>query len=514
MLQQSNNHHNSIDNIPLSDWDVSTVIQFLNNQKVTDNRVHQIFKTQQINGTLLSHLNFDDLQRLGIKGGFANTIVKKVANLKEYQEHYLDKHKMEMRNLAKDLEGDIPDNDDSREGIKETSIMISSSSSGTPTTIGVTPCPAWNVQDFSEQQRKEYIFCLEKLNAIENWDPRQDKNAACQNLIFSSRFKYQYLNPKRLKEYVSQSSNSNKESRLKVRLVITELSETTQHRFLRTVGSIAGFIGDAKYGMFHTSLIIGPWYLEWGHQSLASIRHRSSSKAILVTNVGEIKGIERVNQKLTALANVCTEWNATKMYDSKQCNCQHFTEAVIDALGMSIEYEQNIDVKTQKYLNKMKRYGAGQRVYKMGTDVKALLLKEPKDEATLDDETCQFIHLMRKKIESTSKFSFKTHKELDELVKFAIMVHPLFTSSPDYLFLKGFDRAFWLKHQSEKSKLDKEHREACKPLMDSDDCCCLCPFNPTQDVIGNVNMTVMGVDYVLDAHCGWQPPSFLEVLNN
>ncbi|KAG2388974.1 hypothetical protein C9374_014374 [Naegleria lovaniensis] len=498
---------NSIDNIPLPEWDTPIVLQFLTNQKVTDKKVHQIFETNQINGIMLASMTLDDLKRLGVPIGFANTIIKKVASLKEYQEKFIDADALEMRDLAKDIipstsaKDIIPNMSQGSDELQGLSCSYDAKDTSSSTVF--VACPMWNVNKFNDTQKQQFEFCMPKLDFLPETNNPNFKQTICQNLIFPNRFMYEYLNPQRIPEYKQQVPNTGKESSLKVRLVITELSEATTHRIVRKFGAIVGLTGDVSYGMFHTALIVGPWYLEWGDKSLAMVRQRSSAKAVFVATIGEIKGTERVSQKLVALAQVCADWNATKTYDKTKCNCQHFTEAAIEALNMSIEFNHNIDAKTKKYLEKMKQLGSGERVYKVDKELKKVLLDS--NVITTDNDTLQLIQNMRKKIESNSKFYFKTHKELDEFVKFAITVHPLFTSSQDYAFLKGFDRAFWLKYQSEKSRNDIPYRETCKPLMESESIC-LCPFNPTQDHMDNVNMTVVGQDFVLEAQCGWKPP--------
>ncbi|KAG2389000.1 hypothetical protein C9374_014400 [Naegleria lovaniensis] len=500
--------NDAVDNIPLSEWDTSVVLQFLTNQKITDKKVHEILKTHQINGALLGQMTLDDLKRFNVPVGFANSIVKKVAALKEFQAKYLGTHFREME----DLITDIHPTQDFITNESMNSVSIPSTVSVTDH-LGFLPCAAWDESQFSSEQKKAFDFCKQKLDFIPEATSVNSKYRAtiCQNLTFPDRFKYEYLNPQRLENYKTRTTpGTPNDSIMKVRLVITELSEATQHRFIRKFGSMFGLTGGTTYGMFHTALIVGPWYLEWGDKSLAIVRNRSSAKAVFVAPIGTIQGTQRVNQKIEALAKLCAEWNGTKTYDRKDCNCQHFTEAAIDALNMSIEFNHNIDAKTNKFLKKMKQLGSGERVYKVDKELKKVLLDS--NVITTDNDTLQLIQTMRKKIESNSTFCFKTHKELDEFVKFAITVHPLFTSSQDYVFLRGLDRGFWLKYQSAKKseniQKDDERLTNCEPLMATSSDHCLCPFNPTQEPIDNVNMTVVGQDFVLDAQLGWQPPSF------
>jgi hypothetical protein len=51
-----------------------------------------------------------------------------------------------------------------------------------------------------------------------------------------------------------------------VKLVITEIMQSEKTKCIRkALSPIASFIPtlSQEYGMFHTALIIGPWYLEW-----------------------------------------------------------------------------------------------------------------------------------------------------------------------------------------------------------------------------------------------------------
>ncbi|KAG2388944.1 hypothetical protein C9374_014344 [Naegleria lovaniensis] len=383
----------------LSEWDTSVVLQFLTNQKITDKKVHEsmllfLYLHQKFAKLIISFdeqnsiensMTLDDFKRLGVPVGFANSIVKKVAALKEFQAKCLDTNFHEM---AIDIMNESMKSEDSV----------------------VFPCPSWDENQFSAKQKHAFEFCMHKLDFISKTsihNNSKSKSTICQNLTFPNRFMYEYLNP-RIESYKTETRQGiDHESKMKVTLVITELSEATQHRFVRKFGSITGLTD----GMTAIFCCVG-------------------------ATISEIKGTERGNQKLKALAKLCAEWNGTKTVSF----CQHFTEAAIEALNMTIEFEHNIDAKTKKYLGKMKQRGAGEHVYKVDKELKKVLLDS--NVITTDKDTLQLIQNMRKKIEINSKFYFKLHKELDEFVKFAITVHPLFTSSQDYAFLKGFDRAF------------------------------------------------------------------------
>jgi len=58
--------------------------------------------------------------------------------------------------------------------------------------------------------------------------------------------------------------------KLKIKLVITEISQTKKDKDLRKLLSpfASAFNLSPQFGMFHSALIVGPWYLEWTNKEL------------------------------------------------------------------------------------------------------------------------------------------------------------------------------------------------------------------------------------------------------
>jgi len=55
-------------------------------------------------------------------------------------------------------------------------------------------------------------------------------------------------------------------SKFAIKLVVSEISHTaTEKDFRKAISPFASIIPNIKseYGMFHTALVVGPWYLEW-----------------------------------------------------------------------------------------------------------------------------------------------------------------------------------------------------------------------------------------------------------
>ncbi|KAG2383056.1 hypothetical protein C9374_005023 [Naegleria lovaniensis] len=531
----------NLSEIPLEFWNNENVVQFLK-QSNFDDSVIQLFQTQQFDGIALMNISVEILVQLGVRRGVAISIANRVKEIKQQEqkkkeqennngmvtnatssssspisnpsssgggevckdpatknhtEDLTEEDMNEMREMGQDMhQGNL---DSTWSGSSSNEL---SSSLGKASYINVAECSPWNVNNFSSEQHKYREFCMKKLGVVmKDYGPAVAETV-CQNLIFHERFLYKFLNPQRLPQYQSSGVNKPKESYLKVKLVVTELSEASAHRLIRRFGSVLGYTKGTAYGMFHTALIIGPWYLEWGDSSIAVVRKRSSSKAVFTLDVDTIRGSE-VNIKLVELAKVCAEWNRTQTYHRDTCNCQYFTETVIERLGLKPAFDKKVEGPIKTYLDKLKKHGVCDLAFHVDKNLKNKLLTTNIDQKITDSDMYHLISEMREKISKSSTIEFKTHKDLDKFVKAVVHVLPLFTSTPDYLFLKGFDRAFWLRKEA-----TNHNPEICLPLLSSSNGC-LCPFNPQQNVlIDDVHMTVCGKDYVLEENCVLRLPSF------
>ena len=102
----------------------------------------------------------------------------------------------------------------------------------------------------------EHQFCMKKLMNMKKEAPSESRfNSICQDLIFPERFRHKYLNPQRLPSYFKS-----KENFMKIKIIITEISDAATHRVVRRLGSLFGHgaIKGTDFGMFHAGLIVGP----------------------------------------------------------------------------------------------------------------------------------------------------------------------------------------------------------------------------------------------------------------
>ncbi|KAF0980616.1 hypothetical protein FDP41_013099 [Naegleria fowleri] len=411
----------------------------------------------------------------------------------DYSSDYAGKYKEIMNNPNKKTEEEEEDDKELARDLENrpTSSLPTSSGSYLPTASKssstsvqsfnqVPEAPMWNLDDFSFNQRQNFDFCLQKLDNLRAQYDANIINTICQNLVFPERFRYKYLNPQRLPIYENKKKN---ESFMKVKMVVTEMGDGAAHRFIRRFGSMFknSTIQQMEYGMFHTALIIGPWYVEWGDSSIAVVRSKSSSKAVFAVDVTKIVGLENVAKAIDKTASICAHWNAHKTYDNKSCNCQHFATAVLEYLGLRQEFENNIKGPMRVYMDRLKNDGVCDMRYHLEPTIKDVILNSDCSEEL-------------KKFASGKSVTFKTHKMLDEFVATIQKYKPLYFDAAgkyDYMLLKSFDRAFWLRSQSSKEANNPDVHAWTAENGDV-----MCPFNA---IIGSeVNNTIVGKDYEVE----------------
>nr|CAG4711104.1 unnamed protein product [Naegleria fowleri] len=244
---------------------------------------------------------------------------------------------------------------------------------------------------------------------------------------------------------------------VKFHLVITELSENVIHRLQRTLAHKFGKVNQ-QYGFFHTALVFGPFYLEWGDSSLVTIRSISSSKAVLSHHIHTFQGATEIQQAMTNLAQLIAHWNGEMHYSTEKCNCQHFVLDVFKTFGIShmTNYGNNRGNSSLKhYLERLKNEGC----CKM-----ELSLSEPLRKLFNSSNSLLNHHNNNNNHQSITTMTFKTHQELDQ---FYWTIHEKLPSyfqseegQSDVGLIRAFDRAFWLRMASSEKRRD----ESCLPL--------------------------------------------------
>jgi hypothetical protein len=130
---------------------------------------------------------------------------------------------------------------------------------------------------------------------------------------------------------------------------------------------------------------------------------------------------------IDSIAEVITRWNTVHKYELFSTNCQSFVDDILDSIG--IDTDQKFKGSLGNYLKKLRTKGDVEPEYEIPPEIR---------------EKCDF----KEKVKT-----FNTHKQLDDFVVEILKHFPDFFEKfkEDCLLLKGFDRAFWLKHFHDKN---------------------------------------------------------------
>ncbi|KAL9643327.1 hypothetical protein ABK040_014782 [Willaertia magna] len=511
-----------LENAPVTNWTPDNVKYWLKVNHYDKDTIKKIVKHRFDGVSLLNFTAVENLIEIGVARGSALSVYNRIQEVLQKQKMTtaspstptnnnntsfdpnptipIDEDIEELKELAEDIVNPkdatkAPLNEQSSHQQQQTPAshqpqpqFISNASKSTlKTSFNLVPeAPSWDLSKLNQSQLEKFNKALIKVKAVMNQYDEKLVIETCQNLVFAERFRYKYLNPSRLPIYSSslRKSSIDKPSNacLKIKLVITEMSDAALSRLARRfVTKISPTIHQMKYGMFHTALIIGPWYIEWGDSSIAITRHRSSSKAVLAVDVCKVTGLDNVANTIDRLASLCAHWNSEKEYDNKTCNCQHFVNAVLEYLQISNYLESNIKGTVKTYIENLKTNGVCSMSYPLEPQIKELMRNTP-----TSDELRKYIY--------NGYIIFHSHRILDEFVKIIQRHKPLYfegIGKYDFALLKAFDRAFWLRTQSSK----EGSNDLFKPLENGERC--LCPFNTLPEDINSI----VGNDYELEGIC-------------
>lgn len=209
---------------------------------------------------------------------------------------------------------------------------------------------------------------------------------------------------------------------VKVKLVVAEICKSDAQKAIRKMLSpiLTKIDHQQQFGMFHSALVVGPWYLEWNNSSLCIPRKCYSSAAMLAADLDFGGAGFEINDTIDKISKVIIDWNLNKTYNQQSANCQQFVDDLCKALGVPINFEGPLG----EYLNNLRSRGECELDFPITPDMRVNLdIKE-------------------------AKKRFHTHQELDDFVKFLIGKEPMFMENypMEWMLLKSFDRAFWLRH--------------------------------------------------------------------
>lgn len=241
------------------------------------------------------------------------------------------------------------------------------------------------------------------------------------------------------------------QKQIKIKLIIAEIAKGDLQKTIRKMLSpvLTKFDHQQQFGMFHSAIVIGPWYIEWNNSSLCIPRKCYSGAATLAADLQPPQGLSKkmtMEEAIEKVAKVVIDWNLNKTYDQSTANCQHFVDDVCRNLGIVTDFPGPLG----EYISRLREKGICDMSFSLNPD-------------------------LREKFEiKATKHTFNTHADLDTFVHKILNKDPLFeeNNKQEWALLKSFDRAFWLRHY--KSPEDPKY----KPLEDDNDS--ECPFRDPQ----------------------------------
>ncbi|KAF0982663.1 hypothetical protein FDP41_011593 [Naegleria fowleri] len=258
-------------------------------------------------------------------------------------------------------------------------------------------------------------------------------------------------------------SNPTLEKSIKIKLIVTDM-----HHHNKTKQTIRQIISPLlspstilpAFGMFHTALVISEFKLEWTDSSLCIPRKLTSQSSFFSADIEEITTASDLEDIVKKIAQVICRWNSTMIYSERRRkkkkknstkstslknypntgNCQDFIFDILESIGKKdvLEKLMSSDSPMGHYMRDMRKYGRCSMELKMN-------------------------HLFRDKFGIKEKVvKFATHRDLDLFVKQLEHVDPDFkhTHKNEWILLKGFDRAFWIRYLAYKDK------EELRPLYE------------------------------------------------
>eukprot|EP01080_Neovahlkampfia_damariscottae_P009380 gene9380-1591_t len=263
--------------------------------------------------------------------------------------------------------------------------------------------------------------------------------------------------------------NSNQFERIaKVKLVITSTHYPENIRKLALpILTPLNFI-NTNYGMFHTALIIGPFYLDWNSGELCvPKRIMKSQESFFTADVAEMIILnDDMNDVIKKLSIFISHWNINYSYGSfkigKKRNCQDFVDELLKFLNVKLNIQSGSCI--DQYLKSAKKGICDSKFFCSDSFEKSF---------------SSFPEIFERK-----KKPFLSHEELDKFVIKLKEMNPKIESEykDEWNLLKSYDRGYWLKYYGETSKKSpnqqrlKEFNYFQKEGESQNKSICSCPF--------------------------------------
>lgn len=249
---------------------------------------------------------------------------------------------------------------------------------------------------------------------------------------------------------------------IKIKLVVSEVYNGTAMKNVRRVMSpiISNSSRVPDFGLFHSSILVGPWKLEWVNSSLCIPRRCTTEKALLSIDIATIEGTEKIIDFADKLAQFISHVNIHYTYaqqrSDNKLNCQDFIDLFFETFHITPDFGRAIE----RYLNRLRRKGTANMTFEYDEDFQQTFKLE------------------------TRKQKFKTHEQIDTFLWNLEAIDPdLEYNWPDeYKLLKAFDRAMWIRMFAA-----EKHRKAIASKLND-------KTNMTEEQISQVNQQLEKFD--------------------
>ena len=267
-----------------------------------------------------------------------------------------------------------------------------------------------------------------------------------------------------IRDQIDKVDKKENKKKLKVKLVIT--NTTYPHTYRKLLSPILNPLNivNVNYGIFHSALIVGPYYLDWNASELCvPKRIMKSSESFFSTDISEIwiqnydlEGVIKKISEVIALWNTVYTYGNIKIGNAR--NCQDFVEDIMRSLN--IAWNPKPGGSIERFMNSLKNGNEGAKFF-------------------ASDQFERFFS-SNQYVSDRKNREFTTHEELD---KFAAAIHDACTTieadfPEEWNLLKSFDRGFWLKYYTETTKNPGSQSSArlskVSPMRNYK--CVCCPF--------------------------------------
>jgi hypothetical protein len=399
------------------------------------------FLSQDIDGPALMELNEEHLDRLGVSIGHSLKILRLIQSV--------DKSEMEPLMVPPKL---------SPIQIPPEKMQFQPKQPISPALLKKRPMSP-------VEEDHAITVVLKKMNHFKNFDKMttEQKRERAKNVVIRSALTETYLNLNYVKtrkvedDEITDSSSFDEitsaesetisaigrsafsvtpYSYLKVKLVIVEIHHTSAQKTIRRLLSpLIDSFGISRYGMFHSALIVGPWYLEWNDSGLVIPRMCYAGAAILAADVDKYFKGPQVDVAVDKIASVISHWNSGRQYSSTGDNCQTFIDELCAVLDIQLDFKGALG----NFIQTLRKTGQCEPTYTCSSNMQKLLgIREPTRKFETHADLDTFVNHVRQKM--------PTYFDMDEVGK------------DDWMLLKSYDRAFWLrKHKEEENKAYHPH---------------------------------------------------------